>query len=143
LEDDELAAAVLAAVDDGDDVRVRELRHRPGLAAEALHVRAVAAVVVVQDLQRDVPFEQRVVRLEDARHPARANELAQLVPAGDHLTYHESEIFPGTSLLKRRLERLLPDVERLVELRVREHERAEHPDAVRVDPRLEEQEPAL
>src|SRR5918912_145516 len=39
------------------------------------------------------------------------------------------------------LERLLPDLERLVELRVADDERAQHADAVRVDPGLEEQEP--
>src|ERR671922_125888 len=40
------------------------------------------------------------------------------------------------------LERLLPDLERLVELRVADDERAEHADAVRVDPGLEEQQAA-
>ena len=38
LEDDELAPLLLAAIDHRDDVRVRELRRQPGLAAEALDV---------------------------------------------------------------------------------------------------------
>ena len=38
LENDELAPAGLAAVDDGDDVRVRELRDGARLAAKALDV---------------------------------------------------------------------------------------------------------
>ena len=59
LEDDELPPVVLAAVDDGDDVRVRELRDRAGLAPEALDVLLVVAVLRVQDLERDVPLEQR------------------------------------------------------------------------------------
>ena len=42
LEDDVLAPAVLAAVDDGDDVRVRELRDRARLVPEALDVLGVA-----------------------------------------------------------------------------------------------------
>ena len=50
---------MLAAVDHRDDVRVRELRDRARLAAEALDVLVVVAVVLVQDLQRDVPLEQR------------------------------------------------------------------------------------
>src|SRR5919202_2120932 len=41
------------------------------------------------------------------------------------------------------LEGLFPDRERLVELGVGEHERAEDADAVGVDPGLQEQEPAL
>src|SRR5439155_10239339 len=68
LEDDELAALVLAPVEDGDDVRVRERRDRPRLAAEALDVLVVVGEVWVQDLERDPPLEQRVPRLEDARH---------------------------------------------------------------------------
>ena len=42
LEDDELPAVVVATVDDGDDVRVREPRDRARLAAEALEVLRVA-----------------------------------------------------------------------------------------------------
>ena len=38
LEDDVLPAVVVAAVDDGDDVRVRQPRDRARLAAEALEV---------------------------------------------------------------------------------------------------------
>src|SRR4029079_8740603 len=43
LEDDELAAVLLAAVDDRDDVRVREGGDDPGLVAETPNVLAVLA----------------------------------------------------------------------------------------------------
>jgi hypothetical protein len=82
LEDDELAVVVLAAVDDGNDARVRELRHGARLAAEALDRLLVGEVRRVQDLQRDVALEQGIVRAVDARHPSGANELEQLVAAG-------------------------------------------------------------
>ncbi len=45
-------------------------------------------------------------------------------------------------LLENRGQRLLPDVEPFVELRVGGRERAEHPDAVAVDTRFQEDEPA-
>ena len=62
LEDDELAALPLAAVDDRDDVRMREPCDRPRLAAEALDVLGVARVVLVEDLDRDAALEHGVVR---------------------------------------------------------------------------------
>ena len=70
LEDDELLPVLFAPVDDRDDVRVRELGDRASLAPEALDVLLVVAVLVVQNLQRDVAFEQRVECAVDARHPA-------------------------------------------------------------------------
>ena len=85
LEDDELAPAVVPAVDDGDDVRVRQPRHRARLAAEALQVLGVVGVVLVEDLDRDVPLELAVVGAEDARHAAGAAELLELVAVGDQV----------------------------------------------------------
>src|SRR6478735_2248319 len=85
LEDDELPAVVGPAVDDGDDVRMREPCDRPRLAAEALDVFRVVRVVLVEDLDRDAPVELAVVCAEDARHAAGAHELLELVAVGDHL----------------------------------------------------------
>ena len=51
------APLVLAAVDDGDDVRVRELRDRARLVAEALDVLVVPGEALVEDLDRDTPLE--------------------------------------------------------------------------------------
>src|SRR4029453_1009901 len=48
---------------------------------------------------------------------------------------------PGLS--QGRLERLLPDAESLVQLRVPDDERHEHADAVRVEAGLQKQQPAL
>src|SRR5205085_7634253 len=96
LEDDELAAVLLAAVDHGDDVRVRELRDGAGLTAEALDVLLVVVVVLVEDLQRDVAIEQLVVRLVDAGHPAGTDQLLELVAFSDSLTDHGA-LVPGRS----------------------------------------------
>ena len=88
LEDDELPPVLLAAVDHRDDVRVRKPGNRASLAAEALDVVLVARELLVEDLQRDGPLEQAVMRPEDVRHPARADELLELVPTSDELSHH-------------------------------------------------------
>ena len=67
----------LAAIDHRDDVRMRELRDDARLAPEPLDVLVVLEVALVEDLQRDVALEQRVVRLVDARHAAAPEELAR------------------------------------------------------------------
>ena len=85
LEDDVLAAVVVPAVDDGDDVRVRELRDRPCLATKALEVLRVVGVVLVEDLDRDAAIELAVVRAEDGRHAAGPHELLELVAIGDQI----------------------------------------------------------
>jgi hypothetical protein len=75
---------VLAGVEDRDDVRVRELGHRLGLAAEALAEGLLTAELGVQCLDRDLSVEHRVVREMDRGHTALAEQVAQLVaPAGD------------------------------------------------------------
>jgi len=48
LEDDELVAVGLAAVDHRDDVRMRELRHGARLSPEPLDVLLVVAVMRMQ-----------------------------------------------------------------------------------------------
>ena len=88
LEDDELPPVLLAPVDHGDDVRVLELGDRARLALEALDEVLVGGVPLVQDLQRDVALEQRVLRLVDARHPAVSDELLDLVAFGNGLPDH-------------------------------------------------------
>ena len=88
LEDDELVPVGLAAVDHRDDVRMGELRDRPRLTPEALDVLRVVAEAGMQHLQCDVPLEQLVVRLVDARHAAGAHDLEHLVAVGDHVTDH-------------------------------------------------------
>ena len=91
FEDDELAPILLAPVDHRDDVRVSQLRDGARLAAEALDVVVVPRELLVQDLQRDRPFEQAVVRAVDARHAARADELLELITARDQFPDHEPQ----------------------------------------------------
>ena len=95
LEDDELAPVGLAAVDDGDDVRMLEPCGRPRLTPEALDVVLVARVVLVEDLDRNGSLEQAVVRPVDAGHASFADELLELVAARDHLADHSAAIVPG------------------------------------------------
>ena len=68
LEDDELPAVLLAPVDHRDDVRMGQLRDGARFPAKALDVVVVPRELLVQDLQRDRPLEQPVVRAVDARH---------------------------------------------------------------------------
>src|SRR5581483_12042853 len=116
---------------------------RAGLAPEALDVLAVVGVLLVQDLESDLPVQQAVVRAKDARHAAGADELLELVPAGEDLANHRPAGYPRRSGAKRRFERLLPGLERLVELAVGDDERDEHADRAAVDPGLQEQQAAL
>ena len=119
-----------------------------GLVAEALDVVVVRAELLVQDLERDVALEQAVVRPIDARHAARADELLELVPVRDQLADHDaSEAVPVPCDAELTATGAVSSAssqtsERLVELGVGEHERAEDADAVRVDARLEQQQPA-
>jgi len=70
LEDDELATVLLTAVDHRDDIGMRQLGDRPGLAPEALDVVLVTRELLMEDLQCDAALEQAVVRAIDARHAA-------------------------------------------------------------------------
>ena len=74
LEDDVGVAAVLAGVDHGDHVRVRELGHRAGLAAEALELVGLVGDLAVHDLHRD-PALERLVASQVHRGHAAAAEL--------------------------------------------------------------------
>src|ERR1051325_470498 len=74
------------------------------------------------------------------------------VPTSSSSSYRSAISSPTTAvncarrsreLSQGRLERLLPDAESLVELRLPEDERHEDTDAVRVDAGLQEQQPAL
>ena len=82
LGDDERRAALLADVEDRDEVGVRaEAAHRLRLARDALAPHVVEAVGLDQR-ERDVAVEQLVVREEDALLPALAEEPAHVVAAG-------------------------------------------------------------
>ena len=119
LEDDELAAVPLAAVDDGDHVRMGQARDRPCLAPEAFHVFGVARVVLVEDLDGHTPLEHGVVRPIDARHAALADELLELVAVGNQLSDpHRHSVAPTAppGLGKYFLQSLLPHTESLFEL---------------------------
>ena len=59
LHDDEVRALVLAPVVDGDDVGVREVGGRLGLAAEALDERPVDGQLGEEHLEGDGPIERR------------------------------------------------------------------------------------
>ena len=74
LEDDVrrrmVRVALLAGVDDADDVRVVELRDRARLAAEALELVGVAGDLAVHELDRDLALEHRVEGAVHRRHAA-------------------------------------------------------------------------
>ena len=84
LEDDVLPARIVAAVDDRDDVRMREARDRSRLGAEALEVLRIAGVPLVENLDRDAPAARewrstrRQVLLGWATPEERLSEAARL-----------------------------------------------------------------
>src|SRR5438105_4576167 len=73
------------------------------------------------------------------------------VPTSSSSSYRSAINSPTTAglcpcrlqLRQRSVQRLLPGAESLVQLRVREDERRENADAVRVDPALEQEQSAL
>ena len=92
FEDDVLASILLAAVDDGDDVRVLQLCDGAGLSLEPLDEVLVLVVLLVENLERDVALEERVVGPVDARHPAVTDYLLQLVSFRDGLPDHGGKL---------------------------------------------------
>ena len=84
---------------------------------------------LVQHLERHRALEHAVVGAEDARHASGADELLELVPFRDARRRPSmSATSREGSLAERRLERLFPGAERLLELGVGDHERHEHAD---------------
>ena len=67
---------VLAPVVHGHDVRVGQPGRRPGLGLEAAEERAVARQRRVQELDRDLPSQGRVVGEKDLRRRAAAERGA-------------------------------------------------------------------
>ena len=70
LEHDVRPAVVLSVVDHPDDVRMRQLRHRPRLPAEALELVGVGGDLAVHQLDRDLALQRLVGGPVDRRHPA-------------------------------------------------------------------------
>ncbi len=77
LHRDEVAALVLAAVIDRDDVRVLEAGGGLRLAAEALDELLVGSEALVEELEGDLAPEHLIVGRPDVRHSARADAAHQ------------------------------------------------------------------
>src|SRR5690606_2064054 len=77
LEDDVGVAVVLAGVDDGDDVRVREAGGGAGLAPEALELVRLRRDVAVEQLDRHPPLQRLVEGPVDGGHATRAHLLLE------------------------------------------------------------------
>ena len=73
--------AVLARVEDRDDVGVRERRDRLGFGLEARQRVGVVDEVLRQHLDRDVALEPRIARAVHLAHPAGAERRQDLVRA--------------------------------------------------------------
>jgi hypothetical protein len=67
-----------------DDVLVADLRERARLLLEALDGRRVLCVARVDDLDRDLPVEEDVLREMDDAHRACAELANELVTTVDH-----------------------------------------------------------
>ena len=81
-------AAVLAGVDHGDDVGVRELGDRPRLLAKALELVGLLGHLPVHDLDRDVAVERLVAGQVNGRHAAAAELGLEPVAAREHGADH-------------------------------------------------------
>ena len=79
--------AVLAEIEDRQDVRMRERRDRLGLALEARQRVGVGGEMRRQDLDRHLAVELGVAGAEDLAHPALAelgDDLVGAEPGSDH-----------------------------------------------------------
>ena len=77
-------AVLVAEVEDLDDVRVLQARHRARLLLESLAVFRVLGEEIGQDLDRHVAVEGGVVRAVDGCHAAAADALHDPVRAERH-----------------------------------------------------------
>ena len=82
LHHDEVDAVVLAPVEDGDDVGVREVGGGLGLPAEPLDEGLVDRELGEEDLEGDRPIELAVHRPVHLRHAAAGDQVGQLVATG-------------------------------------------------------------
>ena len=82
---DEVRVSERACVERGHDVRVLHLSERLHLEGEAGLGRRVFQLVGANDLERLIPAESGVVRLEDAAHAAFAEQVADDVVAHDQV----------------------------------------------------------
>src|SRR3972149_6164878 len=105
--------------EDGEVV-VNELNTIPGFTATSVYAKLFAASGIPYAALLD-----RLIELALERHERRS-QLEFCAPGAEH---------GGQGLF--------PDRQRLVQLAVGDHERAENPDAVRVKPRLQQQQAAL
>ena len=85
-----MATVVDAGVVDLNDVGVDQLRDGQRLAAEAGDEALVVGEVLGEDLDRDRALEDQVGGLVDARHPAGAEPVADLVATREDSARHYS-----------------------------------------------------
>ena len=74
----EIPAALLAEIVHGDDVRMIQLRERPGLAVEAFGKGRVSGERPGQDLERHIALQFRLPDLENSPHAAVADHFPDL-----------------------------------------------------------------
>ena len=79
LGDDERGVAVLRELEDGEDVRMRELRDAHRLALEPRERAGIRRELRGEDLDGDVAIEPRIARAIDLAHAARADGGDDLV----------------------------------------------------------------
>ena len=108
LHHDEIGAVVLAPVEDGDDVGVREVGRRLGLPAEALHEGPVHRELGEEHLERDRAVQELVPGAVHLGHAATCHQMRELVSprehpgclgrlhAGQSLRLADSPLGPGT-----------------------------------------------
>src|SRR6188472_4043305 len=79
-----LQGVVLAVVEDGGDVGVVQRRGVPGLVLEPLPEARVVGVLALEQLDRDRPAENGVLRAPDLAHAAGGDPLLHLVARVGH-----------------------------------------------------------
>jgi hypothetical protein len=93
----EVGVAGLAPVVDGDDVGVPEHARGAGLAAEPIDEGGIVGQIGMEDLERHIAVEDRVVGSVDLAHAAGSDAGYDLVPAVYGCLDHGSALGGPTS----------------------------------------------
>ena len=133
LHDDEVTR-LNPSIQNGDDVRVREMCAQPSFIAEAFHERRVGCQALGDELDRHLALHQLVVGAVDDGHPTGTDPSEQVIPILDEATRSNGRRASTVAIQPT------PHRQLDVAWRVRHHRRTSGPGAHGAPPYAQERE---